>query len=378
MSWKNTSSLRTIFSLAIVATSVLNAHAEYTFIDLGGFSPAPSVGATKITIPYSVNDVGQVVGESAKQLISPSASNGFLFTVNAGIKDIGRLPVGNLAVPTSISNSGDIVGYAWLGALSDSLETAVRWTVNSTAPVPLGAPSISVAALSVNNSGAAVGYRDNQAVHWDSADNETPVLFPGTTFSKAVAINDDGAFVGDVESFGFFKASIDAPPVLFDFIRFFDLNNQNQILAQSRAGAANWVVISDPDSPTPMIQDIPTSQIQWVAMNDLGNVVGSINGQVYVWSEGKGTVSLNSQITEVVFGGFPVGFFPSGLRARDINDQGWIVGDYNFFGLRRGFLLKPTAIPESRSWLYSVAATALLMTLLRRNCATDGSRALRS
>jgi probable HAF family extracellular repeat protein len=148
---------------------------------------------------YGVNDVGQVVGESAT-LPGPTAYHACLWQ-NGTITDLGTLGGGG-SFANGISNAGDVVGGA---ALANGRTHAFLY--RDGVMTDLGAPpgNTDTTAYAINGAGQVVGtaefdddpppYNYYHALLWQDG-TMTDLGTLGGPSSEAVAINDAGDMVG--------------------------------------------------------------------------------------------------------------------------------------------------------------------------------------
>jgi probable HAF family extracellular repeat protein len=164
--------------------------AAYLWTSTGGPKSLGTLGGDN-SIPYDINENGQVVGESwtVPGVHSPSITtlHAFSWTAGGGMIDIGSLG-GGYAIANAVNDSGQIVGYSTT-ATSSTLH-AFSWT-QAGGMRDLG-PGI---AWDVNNAGQVVGYTSSGAsIHafsW-TAGGGLVDLGPGA----AREVNDAGQVVG--------------------------------------------------------------------------------------------------------------------------------------------------------------------------------------
>ena len=372
--------------LLLLSLPIQFASADYIMVDLGDFGLLANTGRIT-TFASAINDAGQVTGYvRANNTPGQTTYNAFLYTLGDGLKDLGTVPGGS-SYPNAISDNGTIVGWGRTGQTSASPMVALRWNANSTQPEVIAPSNYEVMAVSVNDSGDAVGYRSTTydpnsfsynfaGAFWDSANNETPIVVPGLENAFPTAINNIGAIIskGSYQNSvgsGYFKANLQADPVIFQNMHLISINDSNQILAVDSL-SSDWKIINNPGMPSQYMVDVPGGiNVDWVTINDDGTLVGNQPGQfnshtgiIYEWSLGGGMTTLNPQITEFTIGNLT---FPSPLgsnwTAIDINDDGWIVGNYTLIRQQRAFLLMPTGVPELNSSVLLGVAFVLLIVV---------------
>lgn len=207
----------------------------------GGFQFLGSLGGGT-SVPYAINDGGEVVGAST---LPNNASHAFFWTPADGMQDLGSLLGGNsdaIAINTSgqvagntwtpdgsvihaflwsqatglvdvgtaegysysqsntLNNNGEITGDLWT---QDGPTYAFRWTL-STGIQALPALGGSMSApLAINDNGQIAGYSATAEGFWHAAlwasDGNIQDLgtLPGDTMSWAVQVNNAGHIAGD-------------------------------------------------------------------------------------------------------------------------------------------------------------------------------------
>jgi probable HAF family extracellular repeat protein len=162
-----------------------------------------NLGGASCTLPYDLNNRGQVVGGSD---IPGELQHPFVWDAATGMTDLGT-PDGGYGVAQGINERGDVVGFGSNGVLHAMLwrKRGGKWKTTD-----LGTMGSNCgAALSINESGQVVGSSgggDCGVVAFLSEDGGPPVdlntLVPpnsGLQFSEALRINNRGeiAVVGN-------------------------------------------------------------------------------------------------------------------------------------------------------------------------------------
>jgi len=264
---------------------------------------------------YSINNAGEVVGqastadgswkpflwsEGTMSALPTGGGDGVAYAVNNAGDAVGRignqaalwrdgaltlLPVPDGASSTAygISDSGAIVGE-----VNGSAAVWQNGTL-SALPSPYGAWS---AAYGVNSAGQIVGHSSGHAVLWDNGD-VTELGSLGGPFGYAYGINENGQVCG---------------------ISF---------TADWQLRAFRWADGVMTDLGT--LGGSPSSSVMW-GINDKGQVAGSSNNQVFIWSNGR--LSPVAGPTGSVFS-----------AAYDLNNDGLAVGfSYNSSGFPQAAL----------------------------------------
>lgn len=335
---------RRIASLAVLCgacSGVAAAQASYAVTDLGTLSGSNSAKAADI------NRVGQIVGTSA--------NHAFLWS-NGVMTDLGTLG-GGVSMAYSINDSGVVVGEA--STASGEMHAFV-W--QNGVMKDLGVAGETSAARGINSKGDIVGvsYAKNVrggAVLWSGGQRQSlGDLGPSGSGSTAVSINDKGQIAGVSSGFatnqGVIRAVVWLNGTISDLGALGGLHSTaNSINAQ--ALVVGWAEVTDNSTAAFQWQNGKMSQLaslpgsvtsagngtQATAVSDSGLIVGSCvtsTGETHavIWSNGKIT-DLNSLIPQ------------TGLtltRATGINRSGQIVVEQqtNLDGpATRAFLLTP-------------------------------------
>ncbi len=228
----------------------------------------------------------------------------------------------------AINNSGQVVGWTQtLEELSQGGSHATFW--NGANTTRLGSPDgFQSSAEDINDAGQIVGSDALTATLW----NGTTATQLGSAFTSASAINSSGQVAGS-----------------------YTLFSQDPFL-QITVGAIVW-------NGSDAINLSDTSTYSWdeaLAINDVGQVVGSSSFRAALWNDGS-LIDLNSFLDErLVNDGWKL------TEATGINDNGWIVGKAlnEQSNLTHAFLLTP--IPEAETYMMFIAGLGLLGFMARR------------
>ena len=282
----------------------------------GTSAPLPGLPGAIDTVPFSLNDEGQVVGRSTPL----GGRNVAVVWDHEVVYALGQLPGDNSSAALQINNHGQAVGYSRKRPLRNGIDRrAVIWSRGTITQLPSLAPSGGPAldeALGINDHGQIVGFSGTvpgleHIALWDKHGvHDLGTL--GGDWGEAVAINDSGQISGLS-----LTASGDLEPFLWTNGVLTDLG----VLAGDVGGAAE-------------------------GMNNHGQVVGIsgtslVNGEttdIYkshavLWEHGA-IINLQTQI--------PAGSGWTLTVAAGINDRGQIAAQGVHNGILRAVLLTPT------------------------------------
>lgn len=322
-------------------SSAAAAQTSYTVTDLGTLSGAASAKVSDI------NKSGQIVGTSA--------NHAFLWS-NGVMADLGTLG-GSVSMAYSINDNGVVVGEA---ATNSGEMHAFVW--QNGVMKDLGVAGETSAARGINSKGDIVGvaYSKNVrggAVLWSGGQRQSlGDLGPSGSGSTAISINDKGQIAGVSSGFatnqGVIRAVVWLNGVISDLGALGGLHSTaNAINAQTLA--VGWAEVANNSTAAFQWQNGKMSQLtslpgsvassgngtQAAAVSDAGVIVGSCvtsTGETHavIWSNGKIT-DLNNLIPQT---GITL------TRATGINRAGQIVVEQqtNLDGpATRAFLLTP-------------------------------------
>lgn len=365
--------------------------AEYSLIDLGVF---PGEGQHQLSFAYGINNASQVVGWGSK---TSAARDGFIWDGSAWTA-LGDLPGGVVASEArAINNLGVVVGFSSAESLSSPGDAQYRgfiWQNGtlSTLPELSGYQVTDTYALSVNDSGQAVGYSGvvggYRAVLWSGgAAQDLGVIDASYYSSKAFAINNQGQVVGESSGSNISHAFIwqngvmtslgDLPGGSDKYSSAAGINNLSQVVgtgyvdkgsaSTSRAHAFLWENGTMLDLG--VLGDVTIDLSYATDINNLGQVVGyatTANGSLasrhaFIWQDGV-MRDLNDLIE------IPLGSEVELMEATAVNDKGEIVGwMYNDVGYRHAFLAIPTTpVPEPETYVLMLAGLAFMGWAARR------------
>ncbi len=362
------------------------------FVAVSLLSPGSNTSAATL---YSVTDLGTLFGGSDKayginnsgQVAGTSGARAVLYT-NGTATNLGTLPGGTTSVGLGINSGGQIVGY------SNTSGAERGFIYSSGAMTPLGSltggPSN---AYGINDSGLTVGssVASNSRLHavlYGPSGSPTDLGTLGGPESHAYAINNNNQVVGYASALVTYFDAYGNPYVAEETHAFlhngsimndlgklagatysyaYGINNNNQVVGWS----GNAFLYSGG-----MMTSLGTlpgqgSFSKAFGINDSGQIVGAaymlgldpdpFHSQARAFIFEDGTMNnLNSLINS-----------GSGWilqEARDINENGEIVGWGLFNGQTRAYLLTPTAVPlPGAFWLFGSGLMMLVAIRKRPN-----------
>jgi probable HAF family extracellular repeat protein len=308
----------------------------YNITDLGNLGGP-------LTIPYAINDNGQVVGVSD---IAGGQDRAFLWDSTNGMTNLGTLG-GDSSEALGINNNGQVVGSArnpvpnfraflWENETMSDLGTlGADWS----------------RAYDINNNGQVVGYTSGDAFFWDSVGGMIDIGHLGGNYSWARAINDAGQAVGfSRNSNGKDRAFLWENGTMSDLGAMadsasgaYDINNSGQIVGGSGVGLPEQcrAILWDGVNGMVDLGGLGGDSGNAHGINDNGQIVGwsensDYNGRAFVWDEGT-MYELSTLIP-------PDSGWDYLSIAYDINNTGQIVGTGRIDGVIHPFILTP--IPE--------------------------------
>ncbi len=342
---------QSILVLTILGISVFVAHPvfgvphDYEVIIVGALGDEDSYA-------YGINDYGQVVGESTTE---DGYRHAFLWEdgVMTDLGVLGVQPKGlETSRATSISNSGDVVGYSWYKGPSGEWVHAFLWESGQMRDLgTLG--GINSYATAINNRGQIIGYStksivDMRAFLWDSGTMiDIGTLEGGATF--AYAINDSGQVVGASAVGDGYHVFLWGNGEMSDLGTFgwksgyaTGINNRREIIGVSffKTGSYREHSFLWKDG---VVTDLGALEenFGWshaAAINDSGQVVGTAEVRCSHGSTSHAWLWENGEMFDLH------NFFQAGVhatRARNINHSGHIVGYAEIYGTYRGFIMIP-------------------------------------
>lgn len=350
-----------IVALSLGPLNLTHAGIKYIFTPLNNPEAASEGSAT------GINDSGQIVGSSRVDVATVHA---MLWNNSIDPIDLGASG-GQYGYAFAINNTGQIVGSAnSRSTLWDGMTTGIDLEPST------ARPSL---ASNINNTGqilinrVAPGGTYHAALWHNNTTVDLPVYPSDRVYSEGKAINDSGIIVGNITNLDSLNTyavqwngnTITTLQRIYGNSSANDINTVGEIVgyglvAQGISHAILWSNGTAVDLGTlSAIGGAGSSRAN--AINEIGQIVGSsvINGDPYVtiqhatlWENGT-IIDLNSVID------------PSWVNAgwlledaRDINNNGKIVGTARFGYDSYAFLLTP--IPEPKIYIMFLVGLGLI------------------
>lgn len=366
--------------MATTLSMPMTAHAYWTFQGLGMFSDSHMSKA------YSINDAGQIVGESDVVFPGGGATHAFITgTKDFVLTDLHQLGLnpGSSSYAIAINNSGQVTGGAW-----DDAHTALPSTFitgpNGVGVTDLGRfGGLESRPYGINESGQIAGlyYEANTYHAFITGPNGvgmTDLNISNLTPYSVSGLNNSGQIAGQQLSNNEYHAFITGPNGT-GLTKLEELhgvtnstasgiNNSGQVIGYSTIPSGSWGFVTDSNGVgvTNLGGAMP------FGINDSGEVVGRLfNNDGFIYSHG-GITNL-SMLEPVIESNW------TDITPMDINNNGEIVGyGINENGDYEGFYLSYTpdtvfnpqpihipAIPEPENYLMFLAGLCLIGFLAR-------------
>lgn len=327
-----------VLCLAFLLTS-LGGKADPVFqvTDLGDLP-----GGDDVSIPWGLNNLGQVVGLSYVEPTPPfGGRHAFLWTSATGMIDLGTFHDDNHgeSVAHDINDIGQVVGWS----SSPQGPLGFIWAPGAMELRRIDDPMVRdtiSGAMGINNYSEVVGSSWFEGVFhaylWDSETRVVQVLddIPGgIDQSGASAVSDEGQVVGwgrgavgaeqavlwdlgagTIEPLGFLREAD-------DLSRAEDMNNRGQVVGSSSNRFGSRAFIWESGMGMKDLGNLSSRSTFARAINEAGAVVGGSDGRAFIWTEAAGMADLNNLLDDA----HPLPSSLVLLEARDINDHGQIV-----------------------------------------------------
>ncbi len=269
------------------------------------------------SIPMAINDPGQVVG----YVVIARSAHAFVWTVAAGMVDIGGLAGSVNSYATAINNAGQVAGHS---QDASGHNHAFRWSpLEGIIALDVGSGPVNSYAHGINSSGQVVGERDGPTggipFRWSKEKGmEDLALFESDIDGGARAIADNGdavGYSGDGGYYGITRAvvwSADGTKKIIDICTtgspFYGcyssanaINNAGQIAGNSESGGPSVAFRLTVGGDRQDIFGLPGSHISFArGINEAGQVVGFTEGppfplgRAFLWSPTDGTIDLGT------------------------------------------------------------------------------------
>jgi probable HAF family extracellular repeat protein len=243
-----------------------------------------------------INNKGQVTGGAVFNAANPHLSHGFFWTPHTGMLDIGAFAPNLTSSPTAMNDAGMVTGYAESGTGGPRSTIVFRWSLAAGFHGIGTLPSEFTTSSDINAAGHIVGqtpFTPGSITHAFLWTQHGGLLDLGTGShrdSAATAINDHDVVVGAT------------------FTRF--------------VGPVYGFVWTRATGLLEFKPQTPGTSSSANDVNNLGQVVGGIDGYAFVWTRAGGLVDLNTRIP-----GAPAGL--KLLSAVAISDNGSILASAN-------------------------------------------------
>jgi len=286
-----------------------------------------------------INDVGQVVGYAS--LTGDVVSHAFLWTISAGMQDLGSLVPGRSSVAIAISSSGEIVGEAEASDLGNV--HAFYWDDGVFTDLGALSSDVGSGAYGINDNGQVVGYSGEQAAMWTHQPDGSFVFqylggLGGCCFAWAFAINNAGQAVGTSftpagQTHAFLWTAetgmTDLTPGAA-YSQAMGINNQGQVVGTIETPSGNRAFLWENGVFTLFEPLTGGSSTEGTGINDSGSAVGSSTvrsgySHAVLWSGGEA---------------IDLGTLPGGRasQAAGVNAYGQVVGTAYATPGRGGFV----------------------------------------
>ncbi len=294
--------------------------------------PNGTSGAVAGAGGVAINDYGQTVSYSGQQsfLFTPTVANGATGTTTV----IATVDQTDFTSTRGISSDGAVTGEYNIGET-----VAIYWLPNSPNSASGQFDQAEVGdnfyntGYGINAAHQLVGYAIDEQDRISGAFLFTPTSNNGIAFGTTTQLSGSVAVA---------------------------INNAGQVVSND-----TQAYLFTPNTPngtagtTAMLGTLPgATGADGVALNDIGQVVGTSGPSAFLWSSGSGMLNLNNLLDPASGNGWTL------QHAVGINNLGQIVGTGLLNGVSESFLLTPMAVPEPTT--ITLAAMAFVVLLTRR------------
>jgi probable HAF family extracellular repeat protein len=351
-----------VVGVSLFTTATARTNAYYSVTELGTlnrFNPFDR-DYPEYSAVYSINDLGQAVGESTIPRYSvgiPADEKAVSWRNDGRITEVSNPGFGGRSVATGINNSGQVVGYVygisfgvfaqpvavlWQNAQSTQLTTSTSTAkgINNVGQVILGGAVLwnkgqlitlgtlngyaGSAANGINDAGQVVGY----SVRSVSSPTTSSLLSRGVLWQNRVPI-DLGTLGGTCTSSG-------KPNTILARCEATSINNAGQIVGTSQTSNGQFHAFLRRNGSMGDLGTLGGKNSSALGINNGGIVVGTSEtstgeSHAFVWYQGR-MIDLNSLLPP------NSGWVLNSATA--INNKGVIVGNGIHNGKRRAFLLR--------------------------------------
>lgn len=381
--------LKIVVASLVLSTPSMTAYADWSFFGLG------TLGGNE-SFARSINDSGQIVGESDVKFVRGGATHAFMTGPNGvGMTDLHpfELTPGSSSFAIAINNSGQVTGKAWDDARLNLPSTFITGP-NGTGMTDLGRfGGLASAPNGINDSGQVVGQYFNAGNHafitGPNGTGMTELNTPNLTNNSISGINDSGQIAGQRSYDGGYHPFITGTNGVgiseleqlhgVKESTATGINNVGQVIGYSTTLVGSYAFVTGQDGVgVTNLGSLGGSRSIAFGINDSGEIVGrsstaAENNHVFIFSHG-GMTDL-SLLAPVVASGW--GF----ITPTDINNNGQIVGfGTNSDGFTEAFLLSYTPdtvftplpiyisspIPEPETYAMLLVGLGLLGFVARR------------
>jgi probable HAF family extracellular repeat protein len=319
-------------NMCLYSKDLLAERPQFTITEIGLLP-----GWVHPTVPFSINDAGDVVGEGQ----DPEELNRPFLLRNGVLRDIGGSASSGTAV--DINNSGQILAYLHNEGAPNYSPVIISEAGILNLNYAIGTPFVLGA---INDLGEVVGSRDYNSGGFVYSDGVVHLLGHGEdVFAKDINNHHQVAAVYNVDASLPWRAGIFEGDSLFalglprgrDFAKAEAINNRGQVAVNAANTAFSYHgFLYEAGHFTDLGTLHGDAQSGVAGINDDGDLVGSSGGCAFLYREGK-----MHDLNDLVFR--PLGW--SLEFAFRINNKGQIIGLGSFRGQMRGFLLTPAEKP---------------------------------